>query len=1336
MPLSFAATTSQDSPGSTRSDPAATDGSRVTNLYKATMSRFLTRKKTQETLDSGNGLLTSKKAKKNKKAVEEPRPDVSMELSLPPADNFRTSLIMPNLSKRFSMLREQDNPESLMGKASDDSVLHPKRSSRLFDYGYTPQGNLGDIAEVSSIHGSGRPTFYGRHDSADGYGSDDGVSMKSGSIMSRPRPGESNVMFGGRSRVYLGNRTVFDDDVTLSPWQKMKAAEKMAAQDSPVDEDQDMSEDKINSYSSSLRRRGTNSSTTSGGGTRVSTAATSIASQGASAIPVSSPGLERQGTKSKRLYEVGLDRSMLEQQNSAMRRLNSRAGGRPGPLSQAKSASNLNERYSHRFRPSSPSPTAIAHNRTIVHSIVDSDSNTSSPVAGTPTSPFMPVTPSDENSPLSRAIDPNDRGKATAMGAFNKPLQKFDEREYLERQRYINQERAAEVQRQALQATGPKPTSPEAPPQRSKTPTAQTQNARARLNALQDELADFEMVDQSPPSAPPRSFQEKREKFEAVSSRPSTSNGSAAGSRPGTSSGPTSRPGTSNGPASRPSTSHASRPGTSNGPPPPLQPMMGNDPVSRPGTSSSRAPTSRRPSDNRPTTSSSNTFPSPIQTKNLPPTPVQQAPEEDDDKPTPFSVFQRAAIKMREAGAAESEDEQSMNGRPMSPIESGASDSEQFSSPEQPPRPAAQSPSQKYSPGKYTPEKYLPQKQTPPRNIVTVPGVGVLSPPLTSPHLEEHPAVRGFGQNLTSPKPEPQETNSWTSPVDSEGKSSISTIVKSDATDVDSPTLGPAGGLSGMIRQHLRSQSDQSSLYGPEPEVKTERVRTNMPSDTPATSSYSHSNPWDLEDIDRYGDVDSLSSVSPVDTANKAMRGGAKVEALRVRGGSESESETRSKHQRNVSHATQAERAAFEKELAERQKAIQETLRNKVEAESRSSSPTPSVGGAFKALGMLRPKTSRDSLATRPGPSKTTALLGLASPSSASLARTSEDTWNRPFGRPPRPIGSPDDSYRRDFEDRLTRGATKSRSSSITSGPRSRSGSLVSGRAQSRPRRPDEADLPPVPDQISTATLPIRDPRPSSPAIGERSPARILAPKGSTASLQAPLLPPGPARSPGAAQGHRSAMPMGMNTRAPMGFVGTGRSPGGTPLAPSPLPYKSQSVFGQQPNHSAPQVNTIPPELSDFAPDRAPPPVPMQSSNRSKTDLPRKKSIQKSIISEPMFLSSTSVVDTIELPAGASLRNGMMGPPPLPPVNPKRRRFGFGRSNSHASTSTGSEGRPSTDDDDSRDSRKSKAKLLRGGSNAALRSAYRVDEAEEHEQTVPVGLNISGPVRVNDSTAF
>ncbi|KAK7552161.1 hypothetical protein IWX91DRAFT_380242 [Phyllosticta citricarpa] len=726
VPMPLAATTSKDSSRSMRSDPVATDRCRVTNLYKATMSRFLTRKKTQETLDGGNGLLASKKGKKSKKILEEPKPEVNMELSLPSTDTFRTSLIMPNLSKRFSMLRDQDNPESLMGKAMDDSVLHPKRISRLGNFGYTPQRNLGDIAEVSSIAGSGQPTYYGRHDSADGYGSDDGVSTKSGSILSRSRPGESNVMFGGRSRVYLGNRTVFDEDVNLSPWQRMRAAEKLAGQYGLVDDDQDMSDDKVNpSYSSSLRRRGTNSSTTSGGGTRVSTAATSIASQGASSVPITSPGLERQGTKNKRLYEVGLDRSMLEQQNSAMRRLNSRAGGRPLPLSQAKSASNLNERYSQRFRPSSPSPTAIAHNRAIVHSIVDSDSGTSSPGAGTPTSPFMPVTPSDESSPLTRAIDPNDRGKATAMGAFNKPAQKFDEKEYLERQRQINQERAAEALRQAPAATSPQSKSPKALPQRSRTPTTQVQSARARLDALQDELVGFEIVDRSPPSAPLRSFQEKREKF-GTSSRPGTSNGSAAGSRPGT----------SNGPASRPSTGHASRPGTSNGPPAPLQPMPSNGPVSRPVTSSSRAPNSRRPSGtSRPGTSSSNTFPSPIQTKNLPPAPVQQAPDEDDDKPTPFTVFQKAASKMRAAGVSESGDE-----RPTSPIESGTSDSDQFPSPEQAPRPATQQ-TPSITSQKYTPQKYTPQKYTPPRNIVTVPGVGVLSPPLTSLHFEEHPAA-------------------------------------------------------------------------------------------------------------------------------------------------------------------------------------------------------------------------------------------------------------------------------------------------------------------------------------------------------------------------------------------------------------------------------------------------------------------------------------------------------------------------------------------------------------------------------------------------------------------
>jgi hypothetical protein len=57
---------------------------------------------------------------------------------------------------------------------------------------------------------------------------------------------------------------------------------------------------------------------------------------------------------------------------------------------------------------------------------------------------------------------------------------------------------------------------------------------------------------------------------------------------------------------------------------------------------------------------------------------------------------------------------------------------------------------------------------------------------------------------------------------------------------------------------------------------------------------------------------------------------------------------------------------------------------------------------------------------------------------------------------------------------------------------------------------------------------------------------------------------------------------------------------------------------------------------------------------------PRKMSIKKSTIGEPVLISTTSVVDTVNLPPGASLRNGMDAPP-VPPINPRRKRFAFGR---------------------------------------------------------------------------
>jgi hypothetical protein len=64
------------------------------------------------------------------------------------------------------------------------------------------------------------------------------------------------------------------------------------------------------------------------------------------------------------------------------------------------------------------------------------------------TYPIQDLSPSPPNSPpltgrddmLRSALNPNDRGKATAMGAFNKPKQ-FSEKQYVERQMTLNKGR-------------------------------------------------------------------------------------------------------------------------------------------------------------------------------------------------------------------------------------------------------------------------------------------------------------------------------------------------------------------------------------------------------------------------------------------------------------------------------------------------------------------------------------------------------------------------------------------------------------------------------------------------------------------------------------------------------------------------------------------------------------------------------------------------------------------------------------------------------------------------------------------------------------------------------
>jgi hypothetical protein len=121
----------------------------------------------------------------------------------------------------------------------------------------------------------------------------------------------------------------------------------------------------------------------------------------------------------------------------------------------------------------------------------------------------------------------------------------------------------------------------------------------------------------------------------------------------------------------------------------------------------------------------------------------------------------------------------------------------------------------------------------------------------------------------------------------------------------------------------------------------------------------------------------------------------------------------------------------------------------------------------------------------------------------------------------------------------------------------------------------------------------------------------------------------------------------------------------------SPNVYSPAASVSGRPSPTIPFAHNMTPPLSGtntplsgtFTPPPQIPPQLPPSSGRPNGVL-RKKTISKGDISEPTLISSTSNIDTIDLPEGASLKNGMDEPPPLPPINPRRRAgkglFGLG----------------------------------------------------------------------------
>ncbi|KAI9793229.1 MAG: hypothetical protein M1816_000650 [Peltula sp. TS41687] len=465
------------------------------------MNRFLTRRKAKgenaETDGSSTPHLSGKTFRRNKKAAPQ-KPEVDLKNALPSSDDFRISLLMPKMSARFSMLREQDDPSSKIGKASDDSVIF-KRASRLADLLHLPDD------------GSVRPPFARErlrsYDSADGYATDDD-SMYGGSVMSRARPGEGNVLFGGRQKVYKipagGSastkdlnasraRFLYEHDVHSTAFQSFRDERHPKSPEHEIDEDEGSRRnsssrarsDSPHAYEYNPKRETTSSTESAPSNERSSTAATSVASQVVAGTPnhsthagsvastptSSSPVLpgastgtsskpQRIATKSRRLYEQGLDQHMHEQQSSALSRLDQlarqRAAGplspppsvQPPPLSQAASVSNLRERYDRNppstlklpaSRSKSP-PPPIASSDLASFNFGLGENKPLDAASGRNNTQSPPVSPIGNE--FDAAIRPADRGKATATGTFTRPTSPYDDEQYSQRQLQMQRDRS------------------------------------------------------------------------------------------------------------------------------------------------------------------------------------------------------------------------------------------------------------------------------------------------------------------------------------------------------------------------------------------------------------------------------------------------------------------------------------------------------------------------------------------------------------------------------------------------------------------------------------------------------------------------------------------------------------------------------------------------------------------------------------------------------------------------------------------------------------------------------------------------------------------------------
>lgn len=1184
----------------------------------------------------------SRSLKRKQKNIVEPKPEIDISTVLPNTNDFRTSLLMPGLSARFSMLREQDDPNTKVGKASDDSVLFPKRASRLNLFAHNP---LTDIAETESINTTIRAPFSENERSysfseAGGYASDD-----VGNVLARSRT-EGNNLFGGRQKLYriptaggsgsskdlteantatsvTSGKHLYQHDVGSSSYQQMrlKAREDQEREESrerPTStEDEHERSSVVNTPSTGFSKsRGTTSSTASGpSNRRISTAATSVVSD--------SPHPRQSNTSAgsnprMQNSEYGSEESLLKRNfSSESRRVfpgSDHQEQPPLPLSpmtnrqlpQSRSITNLSE-YPHGTSPfSSNTPRAASPPPAIrTQALASLDFGLKNPSNHSRRyQTASPTNDDDEGNVYNQSLQPNDRGKATAMGLFNRPRQQFDEQKFQERQLQMHEGRISPPTTEIAEYGG----------------ITQRQNEPGRVTL---------------PSMPSSPFHKGFPRAQESSNVSVASRSRAQ----------------SNASLITPAQVQAQ-----------VEAL-----IKRQNEEYSSLQT------NKPAPKEQNA-PSGLAPKTLMDQPAAS-------RGTFFDTFDGS-----------DEDEADIKSPMLG----------------------------KYDPG--------------PR----------LAP------LDVHPALRDgsqtfdFGDHLSAKAVRPQsnasEDTSSTSIVHDTPDTSDSLHRSSDTKASDSPTLGPTAGLglSGLIRTHLRHDSDKSSVMPPPspayPQVRQGHYPASFRDREPSIASTArtinppestHSDPWEFDNAHR----PQRSPLEPVQneaipamsqkaqqilgqaTSHRNMYAASKAQQILGNDAPTPSDEHPSSrpwrddmlpsHHRGESTETQKE---FGNELAQRARRIQEGL--KAEAEKRSRSQDRQ-NPAAQALHALRHKTSKNSLGPRgnePQP-KAMKMLGIGGGTRPEQSGRSpnmggrgdyefdhgyEEFGNRPTPRP-RPAEFEPPSGRR--TPGLARpgpgpGPYPNTPDESFDRPRQRAPTPSSGRPR-RERAESEAA-----ERSRSRTGRHRDEPPYSPVeYGRQGPSH---PPPSHWEQHRPYgHPDGPHGYPGPRGPPRGPPPVDPRPYERSASAMSNRRPSGTRPVPSgyfegraPTPTMGgstpQSGNGPIPI-GAPRPSPRPPyphsPMSPFMPHPGVSPALSGPSSAVQSALPsptgplpqlpvtgrstpvefrstpvgsRKKSVTKGMISEPTFISSTSSVPLVGLPNGP--RPSQIASPPIPVMNPSRRR--------------------------------------------------------------------------------